>query len=239
MGSALTFPVQSIVFSAIAIGSCLHDMRRRPSIAAIRTLIGQVSVFGDDIIVLTRSLDSTRKALEALGLKVNADKTFGSGNFRESCGVDAFRGHDVTTVNILDLPRKSAPESVVSSVDSHNNLGFRGYMQTASHIKLTAARLKGYLFRNVPPGSGDLGWYDFWNEGNNHLKRRFNPHLHRSEVRVTVPRGSVKRIHPKSNAGLLQFFTEAACVVTSAVSTIGYASQRPKMKLSLGWEAMP
>jgi hypothetical protein len=238
MGSALTFPVQSLVFVAIAIGCTLYDQGKKPTIANIKRLKGTVRVFGDDIIVPSTALGLLGDTLHALGLKVNSDKTFGAGKFRESCGEDAYSGHSVATINVNEFPRKSAPGAVMSSVDVHNNLYNRGLVNTAGYIRKTVERL-GYIFPTVRPASGALGWNDDTGPTTSGLKTRWNKSLHRREIRIHTAKAVVDRISPGGYPGVLQYFTEAAVVVQASVSSLGYSARRPKNKLVLRWAAQP
>lgn len=128
MGSACTFPVQSYVFSILAIGTVLHVRGLQPTIRNISRASQEVQVFGDDIIIPTDCWEVLQGLLGHLGLKVNQSKTFGIGKFRESCGVDAFDGHDVTPTYSMTYPDVSRPESIISSVATHNNFVSRGYL---------------------------------------------------------------------------------------------------------------
>lgn len=83
MGSALCFPVEAMVFYAIARLHC-----------------AMCFVYGDDIIVPTTDAQKVIQALTDYGLKVNVDKTFSSGLFRESCGTDWYNGRLVTPVRL-------------------------------------------------------------------------------------------------------------------------------------------
>lgn len=98
MGSALCFPVESIIFYSVAVAAV--------SIACgSRSLARRaVYVYGDDIVVETAYYWHVVSALELVGLKVNTLKSFHGGNFRESCGVDAFNGAIVTPQRIRKLP---------------------------------------------------------------------------------------------------------------------------------------
>ncbi|DAD51181.1 TPA_asm: RNA-directed RNA polymerase [ssRNA phage SRR7976325_11] len=99
MGSALCFPIESLVFWAIAVGSIwneTHDL----------TLACQaVHVYGDDIIIASEYTNLVMKNLEVCGLCVNRHKSFfGNHPFRESCGIEAWKGHDVTPLRVKKLP---------------------------------------------------------------------------------------------------------------------------------------
>lgn len=236
MGNATTFPVQSLFFCSIALG-CLLYSRKLPVTERSLRLLGkrQVRVFGDDIIVPADCSGLVVEVLSTLGLKVNANKTFLTGRFRESCGVDAYAGHDVTSVNILKHPQRSSPGSIVSSVDVHHNLLDGGYAATAHYLQKTVSRLVQDKIRFVRHGSGLFGWSDLCGTYPTRTRTRWNGTLQRLEVQCYRQR-SVETRHPaEEHYGLLQFFTEAANEVTSAVSTLGYLGRRPQVKVNLGW----
>lgn len=89
MGNATTFPVQSLVFWSVCVATMEAIGFHQPS---------DVYVFGDDIIVPSSVAPIIMGVLESFGLVVNRQKSFYKGAFRESCGVDAFNGVDVTPV---------------------------------------------------------------------------------------------------------------------------------------------
>jgi hypothetical protein len=239
MGNATTFPVQSLFFLAVALGSLAYVREKRVTTRLIRGLgSSEVRVFGDDIIVPDDCAGATISALTALGLKVNADKTFTTGRFRESCGVDAYGGEDVTTVSVLDAPMQGSPGSVVSSVDVHNNLCNKGYLWTAAFIQKTA-RCAGFnLIPHITHGSGSFGWYPNYISEPVALKTRWNRDLQVRESRCMAVK-PVVRVHPsEGGAALLQYFTEVAEEVTSGFSTLHYMTQRAQTKLRLSWVAL-
>lgn len=120
MGSACCFPVEAIVFWALANAARkdwsesrlkgLFDRSERtrdichlPGLTHLsggNPTICDVSVFGDDIIVPIDHVDRTVALIEAVGLKVNRHKSYAEGPFRESCGGDYFCGVDVTPVRV-------------------------------------------------------------------------------------------------------------------------------------------
>jgi hypothetical protein len=208
MGSACTFPVQSYVFAILAVSSVLFTRDQRPSIKTIRAASREVQVFGDDIVVPTDSWERLQGLLGHLGLKVNHSKTFGCGNFRESCGLDAWDGFDVTPTYTMTYPDVSRPESIASSVATHNNFVNRGWYVVADYVKSRVHALRRFSIAHVPLGSGSFGWYDHKWEGNDHLKRRFNPGSQQVEVRVTVVESTVTRQPTGGDSQLLQYFTE-------------------------------
>ncbi|UJQ85536.1 MAG: putative replicase protein [Alehxovirus fundihabitans] len=235
MGSAVTFPVQSIVFLCIAIGTTLYERRSLPTYASIRSLRGQVRVFGDDIIVPTYASGMTVAALEHFGFKVNRAKTFCSGRFRESCGMEAFGGEDITKVSLLSPPSVSKPESILSSIDTHNNLVNRGWYCTADYIKTSVDKMKRYCFPLVGLDSGAIGWSTFSDIGTHFFKRRWNPDLQRREILVTQPRGCASRTPVDSNSVILQYFTEVTSPPVSHEERLGRVSLRHPIRLGRVW----
>lgn len=85
MGNGFTFELESLVFYAITRAVCYHT----------RTS-GQISVYGDDIIVPVRAAYTLRRVLGWCGFKVNSSKSYWTSPFRESCGKHYYNGLDVT-----------------------------------------------------------------------------------------------------------------------------------------------
>jgi len=136
MGSALCFPVEAMVFITI-IFAAIADERQVPLNRELMfDLRGKVRVYGDDIIVPVEHVSAVILALEAFGLKVNKDKSFWNGKFRESCGGDFYDGRWITPVRLRkDLPRTLHDVSeTVGLVALRNNLYWRGYWKTAGRI---------------------------------------------------------------------------------------------------------
>jgi len=236
MGNATTFPVQSLFFLCVILGTICYcrDLRvNTKSFKLIRD--GQVRVFGDDLIVPIDCAVAIVDALHALGLKVNRDKTFLRGKFRESCGVDAYDGEDVSTVSVLSVPNQAKPGSIVSSVDVHNNLCIKGYLYTAAYIQRIVSKGK---YRNIPPvahGSGFFGWYPNYINDVPTPKSRYNRDLQVREYWCLRQSAKATNVPSKDGAALLQYFTEAPRKVTSAFSTLDYPIRRARPSLKPGW----
>jgi hypothetical protein len=223
MGSACTFPVQSYVFAILAVASVLYERKLPPTIKKIREISKEVQVFGDDIIVPIDSWEVLQGLLGTLGLRVNRSKTYGTGKFRESCGLDAWDGHDVTPTYTKTYPDVSRPESVTSCVITHNNFAKRGWYGVCKYVKSTVLSVRRYAIPNVPAGSGTFGWLDHEWEGNPRLKRRWNPSLFRVECQVDVPIGKNSRLPTWGDSSLLQYFTEVRPVPFIEGDRIGVA----------------
>jgi hypothetical protein len=233
MGSACTFPVQSIIFWMIAVTSVLYTRREAVTIRSIRRAARLVRVFGDDIIVPTDAGEFL-DLLTILGFKVNQSKTFLNGRFRESCGLDAFRGHDVTPTYVLSYPRKARPESITSAVESINNLVRGGWTQTALRVKSIVMKEMPHLrLPSLPIDSGYFGWKTpYWMDMGPSPKRRWNQFLHRAEILVHVVVTRVKKLPDRSGSRLLQYFTEAPSPMIKWVSGVAL---RPKVHLRPRW----
>jgi len=126
MGSALTFPVEAMVFTALVVTSiCRSRNDFRPSTIRSWGKRGRgLTVYGDDIVIPVGDSQPAIAILEAAGLKVNVSKSFFNGNFRESCGFDGFYGHDVSPVYLRRRePRnRGQVEEVTSWVSFRNQL---------------------------------------------------------------------------------------------------------------------
>jgi hypothetical protein len=132
MGSALCFPMESLVFMTVIFLGIERELRRPLTSSDIASFRGQVRTYGDDIIVPVRYVRSVVSTLETFGFKVNASKSFWSGYFRESCGKDYFMGEDVSVVRVrreIPTQRKDAQE-IISTVSLRNQLYKRGLWRT-------------------------------------------------------------------------------------------------------------
>lgn len=98
MGNGFTFVLQTLLFSAVA--RAVYRVMDIPIHDGIRF---QYSVYGDDIIIHKRACKSTVRILELLGFTVNRDKSFFEGPFKESCGLDAYKGQDVRGIYLKTI----------------------------------------------------------------------------------------------------------------------------------------
>lgn len=152
MGSALTFPVQAITFYCLIVGRMIA--LGTPLANAARN----VWVYGDDIIVPNEFTPEAIEVLELVGLKVNTEKSCYGGHFRESCGVDAYRGSDITPVKLKKLWQAKPDVSTLKSwIDTSNLLFVRGYWRASDKIKSLVEKSVGKL-PIVSPSSSLLGF---------------------------------------------------------------------------------
>jgi len=158
MGSALTFPIQSVVFAMISLGV---GSFRNPHLS-LRSLCKDVRVFGDDIIVPVDWVDDLTAVLTALRLEVSTTKTFATGNFREACGVDAFRGVNVTPARISSLKRLAlTPSETMALIDTANNFHMKGMWRVSEFLIRTVPQIQNVPVVDVLGGASGLFTFNF------------------------------------------------------------------------------
>lgn len=194
-GSALTFPIQSIIFFMICVGTILNG---KPRITGrdIRRVANDVRIFGDDIIVPSDRVEEVIAALELLFLKVNTQKTHFTGFFREACGVRAYKGVDVTPSYIPALTtRRSKPADCIRAIEISNNFAKKWLFNLASSVISTVP--KGILSR-VPYGSRSDRSVVLHSFSGPSLplraKRRWNDRYQREEAQVLVKKTKKDRL---------------------------------------------
>lgn len=155
MGSAVCFPVEALVFYALAV-AVLH-MSGMPLFLALR----RVYVYGDDLIVPRGYYASLDKVFTQVGLKFSVDKCCVSGKFRESCGFDAFDGVKVTPVR-LKVVTSTSDQDLVRILEHCNALNKAGYRSAAEAYE-KAAKENFPKFRKIPayshPSLPCIYWY--------------------------------------------------------------------------------
>lgn len=106
MGNGYTFALESLIFAALVRCAIRRTGSERES-----------AVFGDDLIVPTTAVNYLYTLLELCGFRINKEKSFTSGPFRESCGVDRFLGYNVRPVFL-----KRRLDSIPAIFYLHNRL---------------------------------------------------------------------------------------------------------------------
>jgi len=95
MGNAGTFPLETLVFWAFAVATQFTIQNTSPTRLIPLDKAQEVSVFGDDCIVLTSIAECYISVMESVGFIINKEKSFyGTEQFRESCGGDYLHGYD-------------------------------------------------------------------------------------------------------------------------------------------------
>lgn len=180
MGSALCFPIEAIVFWALAKAAMEFSGLDK------RIASHEVHVFGDDIIVHPAYVMDLSKVYDRAGLKVNLAKTCFKTPFRESCGADWFNGADIATPRLRRLSGKPEALAALSAyhnqLDSSWNTQLRHVCRSAAHrLGLPVIEIDGLEDKpfaqcfTVFPGETLCG---------QPVKRRWNNTLHREEFLV-------------------------------------------------------
>jgi hypothetical protein len=97
-GHSLTFGNETMVYYAIA----------RVATNLVERLtgdkLGVVSAYGDDVVLPTGAAETAIDLYHILGLRINVDKSFIEGNYRESCGEEYLYGVNLTTIYYPRFP---------------------------------------------------------------------------------------------------------------------------------------
>jgi len=227
MGSTCTFPIESLIFLGLALSSVLIARDLKATKRTIERLRGEVAVFGDDIIVPKDCRDQFERLFEVFYLKINAAKTFWTGRFRESCGVDSFDGVEVTPVYWKGAGRGDAG-TLARTVDTANNFYKKFLHNVSSHLASTLPR----QIAEVNMGSGAFGLQVRGKPKNAHLKWRMNLALQRAEYLCVQHIAVSERTQTGGNSALLQYFTEDPSPQIKWEH--GY-NLRPKFRKKLRW----
>lgn len=186
MGSALCFPVESMYFYTICVAALLESMVLPLNHENVFLVSRDVYVYGDDIIVPSKHATIVLEYLQKYNCKVNMSKTFVDGSFRESCGMDAYAGREVTPTYV----RRTCPENrqqsdqIISWVKTANLFYKRGYWSTCSTMLNKVERLIGTL-PYLSEDSAGLGRYSYLGEKPSLV--RWNSRLHALEVKAWCP----------------------------------------------------
>lgn len=206
MGSALTFPVQSIIFACASIAAVMQSRRWPLSKASVDRASREVRIYGDDMIVPVDSTTVLIQLLTELGLKVNTGKTYLTGKFRESCGVDAYDGVDVTPAYYKQAYKETDPTTLVSLVQCCNNFFRKGLVEAARFLEGTLPRKVRKNLAEISEQSGAFGIMRL--VPNRNTRQRFNRSLQVLQTQCFVVATSAARKATKGSYHLLQYFTE-------------------------------
>lgn len=193
MGNAFTFPLQTLFFYSLVYGA--YRVLNIPVENPFRHNLGNLAVFGDDIIVCAEAYGLVCRLLVACGFKVNVDKSFNEGLFRESCGHDYFHGHNVRGVYIKTLKDDCDKYSAINRLNYWSAVHGVPLRLTVSFLK------KGLRLLPIPFDEMDTAgikvhsshlrekWVDRWTGG---LRYRY---LHINTIETSV--SDVERRPPK------------------------------------------
>lgn len=192
MGNGFTFPLQTAIFSSVVLAA--KRVLGRP-----RTRAGKDwSVFGDDIICHQHDVGAVLSLLRILGFQVNPQKSFFEGPFRESCGHDYYRGHDIRGVYIKSL---STVQDRFVAINRLNDWSSVHGVKLPRTVQLLQGSVPNFL---VPLWEADTSGIRVTSASARHLKvghrwrfraSEFVPSMLRfDEGMVRGPRGTKRRV---------------------------------------------
>ncbi len=208
MGSALTFPLEAIIFTILTVCGVEQAQNRR---LQARDLPGVVSVYGDDIIAPVDAIDHVIDWLEHFGAKVNRRKSFWNGKFRESCGAEYYDGTDVSVVRVRsELPssRDDAAE-IAALVDFRNRAFFAGLWSLVTEIDEELESLIRLPYSNADSEARFAYLHRATFLPVSRTGTRWEPGLQRDERRVPVLKTHSESYRVDGEAGLLEWFHDA------------------------------
>ncbi|DAD50117.1 RNA-directed RNA polymerase [ssRNA phage Gephyllon.3_15] len=199
MGSALCFPMEALVFTTLIFLGIQKSLNTTLTRKDVKSFLGSVRVYGDDLIVPVEHVSSIVQTLEHFGAQVGLDKSFWTGRFRESCGKEYYDGEDVSIVRVRHLLPSTIADvtEVNSTVELRNQLYMFGYWHVCRWLD---TRLRGILkyYPIVGPNSSVLGRVSFLGYEN----QRMHPSLHSPLVRGYVVQAKAPR-DPLDGTGAL------------------------------------
>ncbi len=236
MGSALTFPVQSLSFYILCVAAGV--VATGSHIGKWKKLARQVRVYGDDLIVPVLWMPVLERLFELLYLRINRSKTFSAGNFRESCGTDAYAGVNVSPGQVTQVFDESKLGTLQGVVDSSNNLFEKGFFNTATQLLAPVPTKISRLIPWLPVGSESFGLKTSSGFSTT-ARKRWNGDLQYWEYQTF-------RFRPKRNdatrhesfANLLQYFTEDPSTADLDLWESGVFA-KPTTVVGRGWAEVP
>jgi hypothetical protein len=173
MGSALTFPMEACVFLTCIFLGIEKELNKPLTKRLIKSFLGKVRVFGDDIIIPVEYVSSVVESLEHFGAKVNRNKSYWNGEFRESCGGDFYAGLDVTPVkcNMVLPTQLQHAEEILAMSAMRNQFYQLGLWQTCTWLDRRLSRVLRGRYPIVESSSSVIGRHsifppsgDGWND---------------------------------------------------------------------------
>lgn len=194
MGSAICFPVMATVHFVLCKAIVALSGARNAKEAS-----KQVYVYGDDILVPNEFTEAIFTQLPKFGMKLNSEKSYYQSNFRESCGVHAYKGMDITPVYnnyTLNLKHERKDSTrLLSSLAKEHLYHESGMVLTAAVVRRHIYTIYGPLPYGKP--SSRILCFKRVNASKHHQKdyasaRVYDADLHtwKYNLRVTVDRYS-------------------------------------------------
>lgn len=185
MGNGYTFELESLIFFAAALAVCEY----------CHVSNDKVSVFGDDVIIPSSCFELFSSFCDFLGFRVNTEKSFWTGCFRESCGSHYFEGLDCKPIFVKT--RLHNVESIFHLANSVRYLAHRYGSHSSCDRRFLAcwrhlfSRVPKPLRFVIPVGIGDVGFIGNFDEATPSVPGRgFEGFLVRGVLQIGLSRYS-------------------------------------------------
>nr|URG15667.1 MAG: RNA dependent RNA polymerase [Leviviridae sp.] len=231
MGSALCFPFEAMVFLTVVFLGIERALNTRLTRKEVKRFSGKVRIYGDDIIVPVEYVHSVIESLEAFGFKVNSNKSFWTGKFRESCGKEYYNGHDVSVVKArqnIPTERKQAVE-IVATVELRNHLYKGGYWQSCRWLDERIERL--IPFPSVGPDSPALGRYCFMG----YESHKVHPTLHHPLVKGAVVKVKLPKSEISGGSALMKWYLKRSDLPVEDRDHLLFAGRPVSVDIKTRW----
>ena len=186
MGNGTTFGIESLIFLSAAYA--VSGLMEPSAILKDRFF----SIFGDDLLIRKSNADRYVLFIEYLGFRINRDKSFLEGPFRESCGADYWSGVNVRPAYVRG---EDGYTDALELIGLHNTLADSSFFCMLTACKRLRALWKKNSSLPLPSDhSGGLGFRTFGREAWSYVEKAGNP------VISTVwhrPRGYYLEVRPK------------------------------------------
>ncbi len=233
MGSALCFPFEAMVFATLIFVGIEKDLNRPVTRRDLKSYLGKVRIYGDDIIVPVEHVHSVVAQLEAFGLKVNANKSFWTGKFRESCGKDYYAGEDVTVTRMRrEFPtHRTESQEIISAIAFRNQLYRAGLWNSTRWIDDLLSRLGIPMPRVVESTSPLLGRDSFLG----YEVQKMHKSLHSPLVRGLKAYGTIPDSHLEGTGALQKVLAKHSELPFADARHLERAGRPPAVNTKLVW----
>ena len=234
MGSALTFPIEAMVFATVATMGIASALKRPVTAKLCEELRGRVRVYGDDIIVPVDHVHEVVRYLETFGFKVNTNKSFWTGKFRESCGEEFYDGERVSIARFRrEFPtRPTHVQEIISLVSFRNQIYSLGLWKTTRVLDDKLMKLLKGNFPVVHPNSPALGRVTYSGDYEVH---RMSPTLHAPLVKAYVTKAKLPFSRLDGHGALLKWFLKQGDEPFADKDHLERAGRPEAVSMKLGW----
>lgn len=211
MGSGLCFPIMTLIHYYLIKAMICRIHQTTPEEA------GKVYVYGDDIVIQSKYASTVFEQLPKYGMKLNRTKSFVASKFRESCGIHAYNGVDVTPVYLKYTTKTDQPGHLHSVAINEKDLRDRGWKLAADHLE---SKLLSLGLKRVPKGTGLYGLQRESYECGYPFKLRWNGCYQRWEWKAPTLASRTVTSAVSTQTGALMRYWALACEKAAEVEEV-------------------